>query len=100
MRPTTCAQMSLAAVVKHLLLQLPGVRRAPSFEAAISSHYFSLVILDFGDTAATDRQITADMRHAGGYYVMARAGRFTSGLRGTDEPGTRGGSCPSLSLRR
>ena len=48
-----------------------------SYEAAISSHYFSLVILDFGDTAATDSQITADMRHAGGYYVLARADRFT-----------------------
>jgi hypothetical protein len=35
------------------------------------------VILDFGDTAATDSQITADMRHAGGYYVLARTGRFT-----------------------
>jgi hypothetical protein len=50
---------------------------APSYQAAISSHYFSLVILCFGDTAATDRQITADMRHAGGYYVLGRAGRFT-----------------------
>jgi hypothetical protein len=56
----------------------PGVSPgAPSYQAAISSHYFSLVILDFGDTAATDSQITADMRHAGGYYVLARAGRFT-----------------------
>ncbi len=53
---------------------LPG---ASSYKAAISSHYFSLVILDFGDTAATDTQITADMRRAGGYYVQARAGRFT-----------------------
>jgi Dolichyl-phosphate-mannose-protein mannosyltransferase len=52
---------------------LPG---APSYQAAISSHYFSLVILSFGDTAATDTQITADMRHVGGYYVLARAGRF------------------------
>jgi hypothetical protein len=52
----------------------PGL---PSYQAAISSHYFSLVILDFGDTEATDLQITADMRRAGGYYVMARAGRFT-----------------------
>jgi 4-amino-4-deoxy-L-arabinose transferase-like glycosyltransferase len=48
-----------------------------SYQAAISGHYFSLVILDFGDTAATDRQITADMRRAGGYYVLARAGQFT-----------------------
>jgi 4-amino-4-deoxy-L-arabinose transferase-like glycosyltransferase len=50
---------------------------APSYAAAISSHYFSLVILDFGDTTATDVQIAADMRRAGGYYALARAGRFT-----------------------
>jgi 4-amino-4-deoxy-L-arabinose transferase-like glycosyltransferase len=50
---------------------------AASYEAAIARHYFSLVILDFGDTAATDRQIAAAMRRAGGYYVLARAGRFT-----------------------
>jgi 4-amino-4-deoxy-L-arabinose transferase-like glycosyltransferase len=53
---------------------LPG---PSSYAAAINSHYFSLVILDFGDTATTDTQVTADMRHAGGYYVLARAGRFT-----------------------
>jgi hypothetical protein len=53
---------------------LPG---APSYEAAISSHRFCLVILDFGDTAAADLQITADMRRVGGYYVLAHAGRFT-----------------------
>jgi hypothetical protein len=53
---------------------LPG---GPSYAAAISRHQFSLVILDFGDTAATDIQITADMRRAGGYYVLARAGQFT-----------------------
>jgi 4-amino-4-deoxy-L-arabinose transferase-like glycosyltransferase len=50
---------------------------ASSYAAAINSHYFSLVILDFGDTATADTQITADMRRAGGYYVLARAGRFT-----------------------
>jgi hypothetical protein len=50
---------------------------APSYAAAISRHYFSLVILDFGDTAAADVLITADMRRAGGYYVLARAGAFT-----------------------
>jgi 4-amino-4-deoxy-L-arabinose transferase-like glycosyltransferase len=56
----------------------PGARPgAPSYAAAIDRHYFSLVILDFGDTAATDREITADMRRAGGYHVVARAGRFT-----------------------
>jgi hypothetical protein len=50
---------------------------APSYAAAISRQYFSLVILDFGDTAAADVLITADMRRAGGYYVLARAGPFT-----------------------
>jgi 4-amino-4-deoxy-L-arabinose transferase-like glycosyltransferase len=56
----------------------PGTRTGEaSYRAAIDRHYFSLVILDFGDTAAVDRQITADMRHAGGYYVLARPGRFT-----------------------
>lgn len=50
---------------------------AASYDAAITSHYFSLVILDFGDTAAADQQIAADIRRAGGYYVLARAGRFT-----------------------
>ena len=56
----------------------PGMRAgAASFAAAIDHHYFSLVILNFGDTAAADRQITADMRAAGGYYVLGRPGRFT-----------------------
>jgi Dolichyl-phosphate-mannose-protein mannosyltransferase len=57
---------------------------APSYAAAISRHYFALVILDFGDTAATDLQITADMRRAGGYHVLARAGQFTIWASGGD----------------
>jgi 4-amino-4-deoxy-L-arabinose transferase-like glycosyltransferase len=60
---------------------------APSYRAAIDSHYFSLVILDFGDTAVMDRQITADMRHAGDYYVLARVGRFTIWASRVPEPG-------------
>ncbi len=62
-----------------------------SYETAISSHYFSLVILDFGDTAPTDRQITADMRHAGGYYVLARAGQFTIWASGAPTPARSSG---------
>jgi hypothetical protein len=50
---------------------------APSYSQAIDDHYFALVILNFGDTAATDREITADMRRAGGYHVLAHAGEFT-----------------------
>ncbi len=56
----------------------PGARPgAASYQAAISRHYFSLVILDFADTAGRDRAISADMRRAGGFHVLARAGRFT-----------------------
>jgi hypothetical protein len=54
-----------------------GAPGAPSYAAAISRHYFSLVILNFGDTAAADALITADIRRAGGYYVLARTGPFT-----------------------
>jgi len=54
--------------------ELPG---KASFAAAIDHHYFALVILDFGDTGATDRAIVADMERAGGYYVLARPGQFT-----------------------
>ena len=49
---------------------------AASYKAAIDRHHFSLVILDFGDTASTDREITSDMRHAGSYHILARAGSF------------------------
>jgi hypothetical protein len=62
---------------------------APSYAAAISRHYFSLVILDFGDTAAADVLITADMRRAGGYYVLARTGPFT--IWASRAPTTAGG---------
>jgi 4-amino-4-deoxy-L-arabinose transferase-like glycosyltransferase len=50
---------------------------ASAYRAAISEHYFSLIVLDFGDTAATDRQLTSDMARAGGYRVLAKAGAFT-----------------------
>jgi 4-amino-4-deoxy-L-arabinose transferase-like glycosyltransferase len=68
---------------------LPG---GPSFEAAIDRHYFSLVILNFGDTAVADREITADMHRAGGYYAMARAGRFTVWALRESTPAQRSGS--------
>jgi hypothetical protein len=68
---------------------LPG---APSYQAAISSHFFSLVILDFGDTAATDNQIAADMRHAGGYYVLARVGPYTIWAARSPAPAQSNGS--------
>ena len=66
-----------------------------SYDAAITSHYFSLVILDFGDTAAADQQIAADIRRAGGYYVLARAGRFT--IWASREPALAGSSVRSRS---
>jgi hypothetical protein len=57
---------------------------APSYAAAIARHHFALIILDFGDTAATDQEIVADLRRAGGYRVLARPGRFTVWV---DQPG-------------
>jgi hypothetical protein len=68
---------------------LPG---APSYQAAISSHFFSLVILDFGDTAATDNKITADMSRTGGYYVLARVGPYTIWASGSPVPAQSNGS--------
>jgi 4-amino-4-deoxy-L-arabinose transferase-like glycosyltransferase len=62
--------------------QAPG---APSYAAAIRRHYFALIILDDGDTAATDALIVADLQHTGGYRVLARPGRFTVWVR--DQPG-------------
>jgi MFS family permease len=67
---------------------LPG---SASYAAAIDSHYFSLVILNFGDTAATDREITRDIRHAGGYYILARSGRFTVWALTASAPARQGG---------
>jgi 4-amino-4-deoxy-L-arabinose transferase-like glycosyltransferase len=64
--------------------QPPG---GPSYATAIGRHYFSLVILDDGDTAATDALIVADLRHSGGYRELARAGRFTVWVR--DQAGGR-----------
>jgi len=43
----------------------------PAYKAAILRHYFTLVILDFGDTAQTDSAITADLNQAGGYHLIA-----------------------------
>jgi hypothetical protein len=65
---------------------LPG---SASYAGAINSHYFSLVILNFGDTAATDRQITLDIRRAGGYYILARSGRFTIWASAESTPARR-----------
>jgi 4-amino-4-deoxy-L-arabinose transferase-like glycosyltransferase len=53
---------------------IPG---AASYSAAISAHYFALIILNFGDTAGTDQEIVADMVRAGGYHVLARTGAYT-----------------------
>jgi hypothetical protein len=51
---------------------------AISYAAAIRQHYFALIILDFGDTSRTDRQIVADMSRTGGYYVvLTHVGAFT-----------------------
>lgn len=70
----------------------PGEGSGPAaYRAAITKHYFALIVLDFGDTAAMDRQITADIARAGGYYVLARAGKFTIWAPDTSTPSVNGG---------
>ncbi len=53
----------------------PGGKRTliglPAYKAAILRHYFTLVILDFGDTAKTDTAIKAYLKEAGGYQLIA-----------------------------
>jgi Dolichyl-phosphate-mannose-protein mannosyltransferase len=44
-----------------------------AYRAAISRHYFSLIILDFVDTVQTDGEILTDMHQAGGYRQVAIA---------------------------
>jgi hypothetical protein len=55
----------------------PGATRPiagpAAYQAAVRDHYFSLIILDFGDTANVDRSITGDIRKAGDYHVIAEA---------------------------
>jgi hypothetical protein len=52
----------------------PGTHRpltgAAAFRSAITQHYFSLVLLDFGATPALDNQINTDMQQAGGYQIV------------------------------
>jgi hypothetical protein len=56
----------------------PGASPGPNaYAAAISAHYFTLIIVDFGDTAATDQGIVTDMARAGGYIMLDRAGAYT-----------------------
>jgi putative flippase GtrA len=43
----------------------------PAYQAAILHHYFAMIILDFGDTAQMDRTITAYIKQAGTYHVIA-----------------------------
>jgi hypothetical protein len=44
-----------------------------AYSAAITNHYFSLIILDFGDTAPMDKNITQYIRESGQYHVIAEA---------------------------
>jgi 4-amino-4-deoxy-L-arabinose transferase-like glycosyltransferase len=53
----------------------PGTRRpltgAAAYQAAITRHYFSLILLDFFATPKTDHQIVADMQRTDDYQIVA-----------------------------
>lgn len=80
----------------------PGTARPlkgpAAYRAAIDHRYFSLIILDFGDTVHMDKAITAAIRQSGDYRVIAEApywdefgtGHFTiwAYQRPTRHPGT------------
>jgi len=51
----------------------PQLTGDKAFHAAIDAHYFALIVLDDHATPSTDRKITADIRHAGDYQVVAVA---------------------------
>jgi hypothetical protein len=42
------------------------------YQEAISRHYFSVVVLDFTQTPATDSAISLDLSSAGGYQLVAK----------------------------
>jgi 4-amino-4-deoxy-L-arabinose transferase-like glycosyltransferase len=51
-----------------------AITGTPAYVAAVQNHYFDLIVLDFGDTSATDHAITAAMRSCPdkcGYHVVA-----------------------------
>jgi hypothetical protein len=41
-----------------------------AYRAAISQHYFSLIVLDFEETTQTDNEIAADIQQSGSYRVV------------------------------
>jgi Dolichyl-phosphate-mannose-protein mannosyltransferase len=73
----------------YLSYQPPGARRPltgpAAYRAAVQHHYFTLIILDFGDTAQVDSLITSVISASGDYRVIAElpywdkfgTGRFT-----------------------
>lgn len=51
----------------------------PAYQAAIADHYFDLVVLDFGPTAALDKQLTDTLAQRGsGYHLAATVPAHTS----------------------
>ena len=73
----------------YFAYQPPGSARAltglAAYAAAVRQHFFTLIILDFGDTAHTDGVITSVISRSRGYQVIAElpywdkfgSGRFT-----------------------
>lgn len=56
--------------------QLSGLA---AYQAAIADHYFDLVVLDFGPTAALDKQLTDTLaQRASGYHLAATVPAHTS----------------------
>jgi hypothetical protein len=76
----------------HLKHSVTGIA---AYQAAISRHYFRLIILNFSETVQTDGEIVADMDQAGGYQVVrlvpSSIGHYTIWVYEPSRP-SRGGS--------
>jgi hypothetical protein len=57
----------------------------PAYAAAIRNHYFTIIVLDYGDTAATDHAISAVIQscpHQCGYHAVAEIPYVGAAWRG------------------
>ncbi len=59
------------------------LQNGPAYADAIRAQYFTVIVLAFGDTEATDRVITADLRRYGGYRLTSVLPYRTRVGRGT-----------------
>lgn len=56
--------------------------QSPAYAAAISHHYFSVIFLEFWDSATADEWVQADIKRYGGYKLVAKIPYSATGTHG------------------